>query len=329
MSTEPIVSKSERHFQQQQVLQPRSTTTEQKASSVVFAEAQLVDSTINSDKSQSGKMGSSSLEPWRNNKAMWLVLVVLLVRGAVVVGVCGSGACSSSSSSSSSSDSSSLLVDTTPAPSLQPSLAPTLQEHNSDIYSLLNDRTLSGKQPIRPNRNDTVEERAAQWLVYEDTLDVSDNPSRWIQWYALATVWFGLDGPTSWLNTQGWVTEEDECTWFGVRCSDNSNIITELNLEENLLRGDSPTDLCLLTDLTTLELSLNEDLARTLPSAMGNMTQLEYFATGFCNIEGTLPSSIGQLSNLIDLYLYTNRFNGKVPSQIGDCVSLEYLLLVR
>ncbi|KAI5074281.1 hypothetical protein GOP47_0010242 [Adiantum capillus-veneris] len=80
--------------------------------------------------------------------------------------------------------------------------------------------------------------------------------------------------------------------WTGIDCNDWSpQRVTSLNLPGLGLVGDLPSDISLLSELTTLDLSYNK-------------------------LTGSIPSQIGQLDHLSALYLQYNSFNGKIPREI-------------
>lgn len=350
MSTEDNISQW-KHHRSRPIAVTTSNEIGQVSSRIVFADAHLVGNSASYGNSHSStgrdfnlsaqtnmETTKPSLESQHsmNKNVIWLSVVVLIAAGVVVGGVCGSGLCTSSSSSSTSllETSSPIMVAMAPSnpPSLSlsnmPSILPTLQANNMVIYDLLNALTFSDV-PIRANSNTTVEEQAAQWLIYQDTVDWSGNLLRMTQRYALATVWFGLNGSTSWTNRKGWMTEDDECTWFGVTCSDDdSNMVTELVLANNFLQGELPVDVALLTNLTKLQLDNNPNLMGSLPLSIDNLQQMEYFNVGYCSMGGSLPNSIGQLSHLEYLILRDNKFNDILPSSIGNCTNLKHFVTV-
>lgn len=56
----------------------------------------------------------------------------------------------------------------------------------------------------------------------------------------------------------------------------------------------------------------------------GRVTQIDLHDN---NLNGTIPSALGQCSELKYLYLYSNHLNGTIPSQLGDCINLQNLRL--
>jgi hypothetical protein len=54
---------------------------------------------------------------------------------------------------------------------------------------------------------------------------------------------------------------------------------------------------------------------------------LEKLYISFNKINGTLPTKIGQLTNLREFYAYTNEMTGELPSELGNLVYIENLVL--
>lgn len=90
----------------------------------------------------------------------------------------------------------------------------------------------------------------------------------------------------------------------------------ELLLPHMALAGRVPTELGLLSHLTTLDLAHN-DLSGTLPSELGRLTRLRQLALPRNSISGIVPSQLGMLSSLERLSLYGNILRGALPSELG------------
>jgi hypothetical protein len=81
---------------------------------------------------------------------------------------------------------------------------------------------------------------------------------RLYQRYALAVLFHSTNGP-SWVNSTGWLTNVNECTWYafsssmGGTCSKGSRF-ARLDLPENGLSGTIPMELELLSDLDKITL---------------------------------------------------------------------------
>ena len=103
---------------------------------------------------------------------------------------------------------------------------------------------------------------------------------------ALVALYNATDGD-NWYDNTNWLSDAPLGEWYGVDTNDNGRVV-ELELDDNNLTGELPTELGNLTNLEDLELSDN-DLA------------------------GQIPPEFGRLSNLDDLNLYTNQLTGTIP----------------
>jgi hypothetical protein len=112
-------------------------------------------------------------------------------------------------------------------------------------------------------------------------------------------------------------------TWEGVAC--NESRVTALGLRGHGLAGTLPSEVGLLTHLTMLMYSSNQDsdrdvntnLTGTLPSELGALTALGLFYHAQTGIRGFLPSEIGQLSSLGMIHVAASALSGPLPSEIG------------
>jgi hypothetical protein len=60
-----------------------------------------------------------------------------------------------------------------------------------------------------------------------------------------------------WTNAANWNSANDYCTWFGVTCGSDGFSITALRLKQNGLKGELPSVIGTLTELTVLDLCEN------------------------------------------------------------------------
>lgn len=113
-------------------------------------------------------------------------------------------------------------------------------------------------------------------------------------YYALATLYFTANGK-SWRNNSGWMSPEEQhlCHWAGVTCIQTAtSAVVGLNLSHNDLAGSLPTEIGLLTNITSLSLSQN-------------------------HLMGPVPSELGYLQQLQQLHLDRNHFSGSLPVEIA------------
>jgi hypothetical protein len=161
-------------------------------------------------------------------------VVVALAIFAVALGVTLGGRKSSPSPSS--------VFQTTSSPTP----APTTQSY-FDLQNLISSASLDGGAALSDPRS--PQSKALAWL--EGNANLDDYPDwRKIQRHTLATFFYGANGD-GWLERDGWLTDDDECTWFTSAvdpvCDDNG-VFSRLILFDNNVTGTLPRDLALLSD---------------------------------------------------------------------------------
>ncbi|TVU34454.1 hypothetical protein EJB05_16287, partial [Eragrostis curvula] len=128
---------------------------------------------------------------------------------------------------------------------------------------------------------------------------------------------------------------EDCCQWKGVRCSDRSGHVVELELyglkEVNssiaLPEGQANSSLLGLQHLRSLDLSDNNFNAAPIPQFIGGLQNLRYLDLSNSNFSGQVPPHLGNLSKLLSLALGGNNLSGTLPSTFRNLHSLEELWL--
>jgi Leucine-rich repeat (LRR) protein len=128
----------------------------------------------------------------------------------------------------------------------------------------------------------------------------------------------------SWTNNSGWLETNTPCSWHGVICSGGH--VSELNLSSNKLTGTIPTELGNLSNLEYLNLSWNE-LSGTIPTELGNLSNLKSLYLYGNSLTGSIPTELGNLSNLEYLYLNINSLTGSIPTELGNLSNLTALSL--
>ena len=141
---------------------------------------------------------------------------------------------------------------------------------------------------------------------------------------ALIKLYNNTSGPF-WKNKGSWKTTSPIRHWYGVS-TDSNGRVTTLNLYNNKLAGTIPSQLGNLTQLKYLRL-YNNSLSGKIPAALGNLAQLQNLDLYDNSLSGKIPSQLGSLAQLQNLRLYDNSLSGKIPSQLGSLAQLQNLRL--
>ena len=140
---------------------------------------------------------------------------------------------------------------------------------------------------------------------------------------ALVALYNNTNG-ASWNSNGGWLAVNTPCTWHGVTC-DAGNVI-ELDLDTNNLDGPLPSAIGDLTYLEFLDLGYNY-VSGSLPSELENLDFLWGLYLPYNELSGSIPPQLGNMDSLWALWLADNSLTGNIPSQLGTASSLGYLNL--
>jgi Leucine-rich repeat (LRR) protein len=165
--------------------------------------------------------------------------------------------------------------------------------------------------------------QALEWILsHEDPYDYGD--WRILQRWALAGLGYST-GVEDWDQNVRWMDESlGECTWQGIDC-DNRGRVISIELRQNNLGGEVFPELFLLADsLVTLDLGSNE-IAGTLPTEYGLLTELQQFNIERNDMEGRIPTEVGNMGNLMAWDFSFNVFVGTVPVEINNLRNLYQL----
>ena len=94
-----------------------------------------------------------------------------------------------------------------------------------------------------------------------------------------------------------------------------------LDLSNNQITGNIPSEFGNLSELRVLELSSN-NLSGNIPADLSALEFLSVLSLGFNQLEGKIPDEVGNLTNLTDLYLENNQLMGNIPSTFGNLIHL-------
>ena len=96
----------------------------------------------------------------------------------------------------------------------------------------------------------------------------------------------------NWRSNDNWLSEAPLGEWHGV-ITDRNGRVTGLDLRENQLTGEIPTEL-------------------------GSLSNLEWAYLGWNQLHGTIPSDLGRLTNLELLELIRNQLTGEITVGVGQ-----------
>ena len=248
-----------------------------------------------------------------NNRCIIAIVALVVLAATVVGGVCGSELCSTRTTATIPT-----AAPTTLAPTLIPSSMPTVDDASKVMVSFINEVTLSGKRLNYPVTSDvesaTPEERALSWLILEDPLQLSatdeSDTVQLIQRYALLTLWFSLTGD-DWVIKDDWLTNDDECSWYGIACTNNRVTVLGADKAWNRINfgGTIPADIALLSLVTQIDLRENEKIVGSIPSTIANMTRLQRLYAASCGLRCILMNH-GELSifTIISMLMFLRCF---------------------
>ncbi|KAF7089541.1 hypothetical protein CFC21_092494 [Triticum aestivum] len=121
------------------------------------------------------------------------------------------------------------------------------------------------------------------------------------------------------------LTSSNHCKWGGITCTDG--LVTAISLPQQTFRKPIPPSLCLLKNLTNLDLSYN-NFSTSFPTILYNCSNLKYLDLSNNVFGGKLAADINCLSAKLEhLNLSSNRIMGEIPPSIGWFPKLKSLLL--
>jgi hypothetical protein len=206
-------------------------------------------------------------EPWvtvhnnrrRRNIAIAGILIVVASVAALVLGVTlyDRGGISGDATRDSGFGSGETVFSPTAAPTrTPPTLAPTQAPTKLSLLGLLQRESLGDGSELLDAS--TYQYQAMAWLETIDHESLSDDAI--LQKFALACIFYatyekrtlytdavyGYDAaPPGWNRTDNWLSQESECTWFGILCNNNGKV-NDIELYSNSLTGSFPPEVVYL-----------------------------------------------------------------------------------
>ncbi|UZR92287.1 leucine-rich repeat domain-containing protein [Chondrinema litorale] len=128
-------------------------------------------------------------------------------------------------------------------------------------------------------------------------------------------------GGNAWPNSTGWNSEASLDQWYGVTTNDNGCVI-KLILNNNNLSGTIPTEIGNFSNIVEIDFGKNS-ISGSVPAAFGNLTTLEILWLNENDLTGQIPGGFFGMSNLTNLYLFSNNFTPPMPNQLNQLTKLK------
>jgi len=205
---------------------------------------------------------------------------------------------------------------------------------------------------------ETPQSVAYEWLVQSFNQSELMMMEKWRkhQIFALATIYFAMDGPTwspahqarwlnssfsecEWTNSRGNLRAEDNDRSLGEEMNHTDELLIQCSLVgrvstlrlgglgESEVIGSLPAEVALLSSLESLNLDNLELKAKStqledlLPFELTHLSNMKAISCqGNKELSGTIPTYLGQLSsnlNMTHLLLGFNALSGTIPSELG------------
>jgi hypothetical protein len=180
------------------------------------------------------------------------------------------------------------------APPFQTTAAPTAKKTLADHLN----------EWLGPDPLSSIAFEAYTWLSGNSKLDTYDIVVL-RQRFTAAALHLATNANDSWNVKDGWMTDQNECDWYGIRCNDQGFLIT-FNLTSNGLSGLIPYEITLLSEtLKSLDLSFNDlDNSYDELSWLAELTNLQILDVHETNFQADgIPSYLRQLADLRKLFL--------------------------
>lgn len=140
---------------------------------------------------------------------------------------------------------------------------------------------------------------------------------------ALVDLYNSTNG-ANWRNHTNWLTTNPIEQWYGITIEQGR--VKNLQLNSNQLAGTLPTSLGNLSNLVYLELMGNQ-LTGNIPTSVGQLSKVFTFNLSLNQLTGIIPSTLGNMSNVWSFILNNNNLTGAIPATLGRCSRMSSLRL--
>ena len=131
-----------------------------------------------------------------------------------------------------------------------------------------------------------------------------------------------------WVRDNRWMTSASVCDWYGIHCekSGGHDVIKQLNLTANNLKGTLPSELQTLTHLEVLDVSKNHILGQ-IPLVIWMKLHLHTLVVSENLLSGTIPTQVDILKAARKVDLSFNALHGTIPPVVAKMSALGVLNL--
>ena len=138
------------------------------------------------------------------------------------------------------------------------------------LVSMIQDWSFTQSESLEDH--ESPQTRALDWILRSEISMIEwDCQNLLKEKFALATLFYATNGNESWVSTDGWMSSDSICSWYGITCN-SRGAIRRLDLSQNGLASSIPPEVALL-NLESLGLYSNE-LVGTIPKELYRMTDL-------------------------------------------------------
>ncbi|CAL4977889.1 unnamed protein product [Urochloa decumbens] len=115
--------------------------------------------------------------------------------------------------------------------------------------------------------------------------------------------------------------------WEFITSLSNCSQLQSFTISNNIgFTGQLPTSIVNLSTTIQGLMFADTGIVGSIPLAIGNLFNLQFFSVANTSISGRVPDSIGKLVNLVELGFYNTRLSGLIPSSIGNLSNLAALV---